>query len=39
MISFLAVDFYWEMYPWTENCIRKNVYVAFFQVTDYSSNL
>lgn len=31
MISFLAVDFYWEMYPWTENCIRKNVYVAFFK--------
>lgn len=31
MISFLAADFYWEMYPWTENCIRKNVYVVFFK--------
>jgi len=29
MISFLAADFYWEMYPWTENCIRNNVYVVF----------
>lgn len=26
----LAADFYWEMYPRTENCIRKNVYVAVF---------
>lgn len=26
----LAADFYWEMYPRTENCIRKNVYVVVF---------
>lgn len=26
----LPDDFYWEMCPWTENYIRKNVYVTFF---------